>query len=204
MIYIVGYLPRTGSTLLMKALRGGGMMLNCHAGRDHFVKQFEDEHYRVQRDGASVLEFDHARWDDLRDGQAHKVFLPALNSLPVRCEGYRIVIPTRMPDEVAESYRRLVDVPEGSMSGEVLASHQAGKQRECENIRRAMIHLVPDVVGRMRNRRDVESVVLMPLARLSRCPTAELSRLKEHHWPIDVDAASEIVGETSEVILATT
>lgn len=166
---VIGH-PRTGTSMMMAALRAGGMTLGYSATRERLNSK--EGAYRANPAGlfeCELAEVKTAGWPRQYDGKAVKAVLQWLGCVSVH--DYQVVFMTRDPEEIRQSFEA--------------AFHMK------TTIER--IGIVEEEAKRtIENRRDVRSVCFLRYEDVVADPRAAFARL---NWDINVDAAAAVVDE---------
>lgn len=103
-IIVVSGLPRSGTSMMMRMLRAGGLEILTDNRRiaddSNPLGYFEDERVKQLRDG-------YHEWLDSAIGKAVKVVSPLLAYLPVR-HAYKLIFMLRGVEEIVASQRRML------------------------------------------------------------------------------------------------
>lgn len=170
MIYIVSGHPRSGTSMLMAALKAGGLRVHSSAQREMGNVVPGERSYVPNRGGLmepSKAEMQIPGWPRMHDGCALKVVTPFLNRLAVH--DYRVVFMRRDPEEIRQSCRAAFGV---SLTCERI-------EQECE-----------ESLLSLRNRRDVRDMQLLSYADVLASPEEAIGSLG---WPVDAAYAAQIV-----------
>lgn len=108
MIYIVSSVPRSGSSMMMRCLIGGGLDGAYDDHHEHFNVEFGTEDYQPNPNGFYALNEDFARPDlpTLYDGKVMKIPHDQLLSVPPG--NYKVVFMKREPQEILASMDRFM------------------------------------------------------------------------------------------------
>ncbi len=169
MIYIVSGYPRTGTSMMMFGLQTGGLEVAYSKNRES-LSSFGDNHYHPNYNGfyeVSMKEYKLSNFPLQYQGKLIKVMLWGLDSLAVNLEGYRIIIMSRNPEEIRQSFEAAFNEVISPDPDKILLEY-----------------------GKMMNRKDVQSVNILEYRKVIENPEREIGNLD---WPIDVIKAASIV-----------
>lgn len=163
--------------MMMECIARGGVEVVRSDPRDAWARTFDGAGYQGNANGLYEVEMAEMRrpgFPRWHDGKAIKLVLPFLSYLAVHA--YRIVLMTRDPEEIRQSYQAAFRVNLGS--GFV--------ERYPE--------LVEEACQSLSNRHDVWSVRVVAAQDVWGHPTAIFRQLVKDGWPLDpVQAASAVV-----------
>lgn len=170
-IYIVSGFPRSGTSMMMRAIEAGGIpCVYTTAGDDDRNKNTLIPGYVPNPHGfyenAPLMD-----WDTHR-GRCLKVIRDDLDRLPTN-ERLRVVYMTRDPAEIRRSYYGLLSGPHTEAAYSFLDGYWDKVNAD-----------------RMRLERIAESVTMLYFPAVVSNPRYELGLLE---WPIDIDRAAAIV-----------
>jgi hypothetical protein len=175
MIHVVSGYFRSGTSAMMQALIAGGMSAAWDEKPNELAAQHADESYHPNRGGQfEILVSEYSQADPPfqtkpnfplnYQGKLIKVVLWGLDSLAVNPEGYRVVLMTRDPEEIRQSYR-------GAFGNEYsMKDYQARIDR---------------ALAMLRNRRDVQGVSAVSYADMVADPVGTFVGLRSAGWAID-------------------
>lgn len=177
-LYVVSGYMRTGTSMMMKALKAGGLNACYAPSRDKLKELYTDEYYDPNVGGLYELErFNYLEWDFpvKYEGRLIKALNTSVAKMAVMPHGIRVVFMRRNAEEIRQSYSGFFDKQLPSI----------------EDLDRNM----NDVIKRIHNRKDVLSIHIFWFRDVVNEPIRHFKYLQNDGWPIDVDKAASIPDE---------
>ncbi len=176
MIYVVSGMIRSGTSMVMAALRAGGMSV-------YWDQQHEADlraKYPQERNPGGYWEpspDERVRMDFplQAKGKAIKILAPWLTLGIMAPAEYRVVIIRRNPHEIGASIVQLLQEPLSRGDQHILANYDKR---------------IAKAVAVCENRKDVRSVCVLDYGDILENPVESFDKLVEQDWPIDVDRAA--------------
>lgn len=167
MIYLVVGHPRSGTSMMMRAVEAGGLTVARSIRRE--AKNTRDGTYLANRDG--LYEVDPKEvwvsgWPRMYEGQAVKVLTSWVRH--VSAGDYSVAFMLRDSEEIRQSFE---------------ASHR--EKRTTLQIERE----IDEALSLLHVRRDVHQITLLNYRDVLEHPRESLSKL---NWPLDVTAAASV------------
>lgn len=164
--------------MMMHALSTGGLTPVFSEKRNNFADSCADEHYHPNKCGLYELELRELQREDFSDeydGKLIKVVAIDILRLPVHDPGYKVVLMTRNPEEIRQSF-------------EAFTGYR-GKMPHLQNYK----FFISKTVKGLSNRKDILSINLIDYNEVVFSPHEYFEGLKDSGWPINVDNAASIV-----------
>ncbi len=175
MIYIVSGYPRTGTSMMMKALRAGGMKVEYSESREKRMVLLNDGEFVANDEFLEIplSEYSEANFPLCYDGKAITVFYWGI---PKLCpHKYKIVFMLREYEEIKESWDRM-----NNDKVEIKLNKGNYYQRMSETLKI------------MHERIDIEYLIFI-FEDVVREPLKHFEILKAKGWQIDTQRASEAI-----------
>lgn len=180
MIYIVSGFFRSGTSMMMQALEAGGIAPYFSRERNAVNEHFTDARSRPNPMGLyepSMADLGMIGFPRQHHGKAVKILIPWMQSMAVH--RYRVVVMQHDPRAIMDSYERAFrEFWDAARRAQWIAEYP-------ERLALA--------VRQFYNRRDVLTVNLLTLTDVLRDPRAELNKLVDVGWPIDVEGAVAVI-----------
>lgn len=178
MIYVVSGMVRSGTSMMMKALRAGGLPIYFSQMREETLREF----YRKERNPGGYWEPSDEEREELdfplqAEGKAVKILAPWLTLGKMPVHKYKILIMRRDPREIKESLEKLFQCAIPEKQQEVLYRYDEH-----------MDHGIA-IAG---NRKDVISTAICGYDALLANPRQTFLHLKMD-WPIDDAKAARVI-----------
>lgn len=171
MIYVVAAHPRSGTSMMMAALKAGGMELAWTGERERH--NWQDGSYRPNAGGLYELpttEQWQPGWPRQHDGKVIKCLVRWIRHLAVH--EYRVLWMRRDPEEIRQSYRAAF-----------------GVETTCERIEQES----DEALAMLMNRRDVKDIRILDYIEVIAEPEEAFSFLQWQGWPICAERAASVV-----------
>ena len=186
MIPVVSGMPRTGTSMMMKAGQAGGLEVAYDDVQDKRLGSWGDADWQLQH-GESVYEpgpkmFAEWDWPLAYDGKLIKVMFGGLARLAPNPDGYRYVFMLRDPEEIFQSNEALR-----------LKNRRAAPTWLRDGGYEKRMDLA---IAGLRNRKDTVSVTVLEYRDVLADPVMAFAQLKSDGWDIDVDAAAAVPDES--------
>lgn len=170
MIYVVTGMMRSGTSMVMRALKAGGMGLYYSLTHEAELRA----KYPKERNPGGYWEPSPSEREQLHfplkaEGMAVKIMAPWLNLGIMPPAEYRILVVRRDPHEIGASIEKLMKRPLSRGDQHVLANYDAH---------------IDKAVSVAWNRRDVTSVVTLDYNEILAHPMHSFKRLVKFSWPI--------------------
>lgn len=172
MMYLVYGYPRSGTSMMMAALKAGGISPAWSEVRESIIRGSSDNGYSVN-ECCYETEYDGPHWPLQYDGMAVKVMPWWLDK--VAAGDYLAVVMRRDRVEMASSY-------EAAFRNRWLWDYTVGYDE-----------LIGNAVEYLRGRNDVRDVQVFDYQAVVEDPLAHMVMLRDAGWPIDAKAAATIV-----------
>ena len=178
MLYVVSGFMRTGTSMMMRALEGGGLEAVYAPGRDDMRKKYADDQYDPNEGGLYELEREQYQAID---------FPRAYDGKLIKCLNMGVVTMATMPDGIMCVFMRR-DVEEIRQSYDAFFGKQLG-MLDPDTFQRRM-----DLIyERIENRWDVESLTELWYRNVVEYPLLAFASMANQGWPIDPEKAAAVV-----------
>lgn len=186
MIYIVSGFPRSGTSMMMRALEAGGIEVARDKEKEEaFQKRIEESGLPGDKNlnPNGYYELPDSWWDNPTyprkfDGKAVKVLSPWIYLPRLAVHNYRVIIMQRDPQEIALS----------------MATANGGALVESDHWRLSnYASHIQEGVNHCQNRKDVISVAVVDYEKTIKSPVEVFRSLRDQGWPLDVEKAAATI-----------